>query len=290
MNGLQKLISKLEQSDRFSAILNENAPAYINSVAGLVASNNLLSKADPNTVYTAVIVAASLGLSIDPSLGHAYIVPYKESGGGIRAQFQLGYKGLIQLALRSGHFRTINSFPVGENELVEYNIMRGNRYDFKLKNKGDILGYGAFFELTSGFSCELFMTVEDIRRHASRFSQSFRSGNGPWIDDFGQMAEKTVLKLLLSRRAPISINDNMHRAIVADQSVIIDDESMEVYYPDNKTVSINEHQQAQERDRVISHINNSSSLDELFEVDELIERFELDEIYAKKTEDLKQKQ
>jgi len=274
MSNIQKLSAYLDKDRKIEEILGKNAPAFVSSVLTLVNNNRFLQKADIATVYTSALMAASLNLSIQPSLGHAYIIPYKD-----QAQFQLGYKGLIQLAQRTGQFVRINSFEVCENELIEYNPIEGNKYDFKMNDRGAVVGYGAYFELTNGYKHHNFMSVEEIKKHATRYSKSFGKQSGVWADNFKEMALKTVLKLLLVRYAPVSIEDQWHKATVADGCVIRDVETLDVDYIDNSSQDIETIQRNQERERIKKHIEESKDLADLEMVADFIAEYDLTEFY-----------
>ena len=208
---------------KFAEMLGKRAPQFITSVLQVVNSNNLLKNADPVTVYTAAATAASLDLPINNSLGFAYIVPYKG-----QAQFQLGWKGFVQLAQRSGLYRTISVTEVYEGQLIDEDPLQGFKFDWKAKQSDKVVGYAAYFELLSGFQKTLYMSVEQAQSHAGKYSQSYKKGYGVWKEDFDAMAKKTVLKLLLSKFGPLSVE--MQTAVISDQSV----QSDEISYPDNE--------------------------------------------------------
>lgn len=223
---------------RFAEMLGKRAPQFITSVLQITASNEMLAKADPLSVYNSAAVAATLDLPLNNNLGFAYIVPYnqKQKDGTYKvvAQFQLGYKGFIQLAQRSGQFKTIAATPVYEGQLIESNPLTGFRFDFTAKKNDVIIGYAAFFHLLNGFEKTLYMTVDDLKKHGIRFSQTYKKGYGLWKDDFDSMAIKTVLKLLLSKFAPLSID--MQRAVITDQGIINDADTVDVTYVDNDDI------------------------------------------------------
>lgn len=193
-----------------------NAAGFISSVISVTNGNSLLRKADPMTVVGAAMVAATLQLPIIPTLGLAYIVPYKG-----QAQFQIGYKGLIELAERSGQFRNIIDEVVCEGQLIKKNRFTGEYiFDEDAKTSDKVIGYMARFDLINGFSKTIYWSVEDVKRHATKFSQAFRSGTAsPWKSDFDAMARKTVLKALF-KYAPKSISTQMVDAIRYDQAVV----------------------------------------------------------------------
>ena len=222
---------------KFEELLGKKAQGFITSVLQVVNSNNLLSQAEPTSVYNAAAVAATLDLPINNNLGFAYIVPYNQKINGqfVKvAQFQLGYKGFIQLAQRSGQFQTIASTPIYENQLIEINPLTGFIFDFNKKGE-KVIGYAAYFKLINGFEKTFYMTIEEIEKHGLKYSKNYNSVSSLWKTDFDSMATKTVLKLLLSKFAPLSIE--MQKAIIADQGVIKNDntETIEVDYIDNGT-------------------------------------------------------
>lgn len=251
--------------NKFKEILGNQAPAFITSVMQAVSANPLLAKADPASLYNSAAVAAILGLPINQSIGQAYIVPYrvKQKDGSYKdqAQFQLGYKGLIQLAMRSGKFVRLNSTDVREGEVKSRNRMTGAiEFDWiqddRDREKKKIIGYLSYFKLTNGFESEFYMSIEEVEAHAKKYSQSYKSGFGQWKDNFDKMALKTVTKLHLnSGEAPLSVQ--MEKAIQADQAVLKDD-SGEVEYVDHEEVKTDE-----ELIRMRDFIEKASSMDDL---------------------------
>lgn len=217
---------------KFEELLGKRSSAFMTSVLQIVSNNSYLQNASPQSVFNAACVAATLDLPINNNLGFAYIVPY-----GKDAQFQMGYRGFIQLAQRSGQFKTIASSPIYEGQLIEENPLTGFVFDFKVKKSGTPIGYAAYFELLNGFHKTLYMTTEELKQHGLRFSQTFKRGSGLWKDDFESMALKTVLKLLLSKFAPLSVE--MQKAVITDQGVISDPDTLDVAYSDNTDPEIN---------------------------------------------------
>lgn len=241
--------------NKFKELLGKKAQGFVASVLQVVNSSDYLQKADPKTIYQAAMMAATLDLPINQNLGFAYIIPY-----GSSAQFQMGYKGYIQLAQRSGLFKTISAAPIFEGQLIEENPLTGFIFDFTKKKSEKIMGYAAYFELLNGFSKTLYMTEKELTAHGARFSQTFKTGRGLWKDDFNSMAIKTVLKLLLSKFAPLSIE--MQRAVIADQAVINDSETLDVDYVDN-TEEFKTDAAETEMNRLINEINSAKSKAEL---------------------------
>ncbi|HHJ5618619.1 TPA: recombinase RecT, partial [Streptococcus pyogenes] len=177
------------------------------SILSVLQGSQSLKSASNKSIYAAAMKAAVLNLPIEPSLGRAYLVPYKG-----QAQFQLGYKGLIELAQRSGQYKNINAGIVYKSQLISYNpLFEELILDFS-KPQDEIVGYFAAFKLFNGFEKVSFWTVEKVTAHGKKFSKSFASG--PWKTDFDAMAQKTILKDILSKYGPLSVE--MQKAIEED--------------------------------------------------------------------------
>nr|DAP95796.1 MAG TPA: RecT protein [Caudoviricetes sp.] len=197
---------------KFSEVVNGNGQQFVASLLSIVTNNNLLAKATNESIMTAAMKAAVLNLPIEPSLGYAYIVPYKN-----QAQFQIGYKGLIQLAQRSGQVTRLNAGEVYESQYKGFNPLTEDlevdMYATPKENE-KVVGYFAFMRLANGFEKTVFWTKERVQAHGKKYSQSFSSKYSPWQSDFDAMARKTVLKHMLSTYAPLSTE--LQEAIVAD--------------------------------------------------------------------------
>ncbi|NQP65373.1 recombinase RecT [Streptococcus suis] len=192
---------------RFQEVLHGKENEFVASLLSVVSNNNLLAKASNQSIMTAAMKAAVLNLPIEPSLGQAYIVPY-----GRDAQFQLGYKGLLQLAQRSGKYKSITSGVVYKSQFVSYNpLFEDLEIDFN-QPQDEVVGYFAAFKLLNGFEKVTYWTKEQAQAHGKRFSKTFN--NGPWKSDFDAMAQKTLLKQIISKYGPLSIE--MQDAISAD--------------------------------------------------------------------------
>jgi len=208
---------------KLNELVGKNSAAFATSVLQIVNSNELLRNAEPQTVFSAACMAATLNLPINNTLGFAYIVPFKNrKAGTVEAQFQLGYKGFIQLAQRSGQFERLVALPVYAAQLISKDPINGFVFDWSKEPVGNEhpVGYYAYFKLINGFTAELYMTKAEIERHAGKYSQTYKMGFGVWKDNFEAMALKTVMKLLLSKQAPLSIE--MQQAQLADQSIVRD--------------------------------------------------------------------
>ena len=198
------------------------------SLLSIVTNNNLLAKATNESIMTAAMKAATLKLPIEPSLGMAYIVPYnrneKQGNTWVKineAQFQMGYKGFIQLAQRSGQIRNINCDIVYKEEFLRYDKVYGTLHlKEEQVDSGEVEGYFASLELINGFRKMIFWKKEKVIAHAQKYSKTydkqigdFKSGT-PWKTEFDAMAQKTLIKELLSKYAPLSTE--LQEAIIAD--------------------------------------------------------------------------
>lgn len=215
-------------------LIGKNSATFTTSVMQIANSNALLRTAEPSSVFNAACMAATLNLPLQNGLGFAYIVPFKHNKERkVEAQFQIGYKGFIQLAQRSGQFKRLVALPVYKKQLLKKDFINGFEFDWEQEPEKDEnpIGYYAYFKLVNDFSAELYMSHDDIVKHAQRYSQTFKKGFGVWHDNFEAMALKTVMKLLLSKQAPLSVE--MQQAVLADQAVVKDVENQEFNYADN---------------------------------------------------------
>lgn len=236
---IKNLFGRDEVRNKFQEMLGKRAPSFITSVLQIVASNSLLANADPHSVYHSAAVAATLDLPLNNNLGFAYIVPYNQSYKDDKgvwqkkqvAQFQMGYKGFIQLAQRTGMYRTLSASPIYEGQLIEENPLTGFVFDFKQKKSEKIIGYASYFQLLNGFEKTLFATVEEVTKHGKEYSQTFKRGSGLWVDKFDGMALKTVIKANLSKWGPLSVD--IQKAITLDQAVINNEDATDITYVDN---------------------------------------------------------
>ena len=215
-----KSLSELMHSPAVVCKLNEvwnnkqMANSFISSVISVANGNPQLRKAEPMSIIGAAMVASTMQLQVIPTLGQCYIIPY-----GNKAQFQVGYLGLLQLCQRSGQFKKILAAPVHEGEYISGDEFDEDYIFDRTKRKSDkVIGYMAKFELLNGFTKVAYWDIDKVKAHATKFSQAFRAGfNSPWKSDFDAMAQKTVLKSIL-KFAPKSIE--MQNAVAFDQAVV----------------------------------------------------------------------
>lgn len=282
----KSLFARDDVKAKFQELLGKRAPQFMTSVLHIVNSSDLLKKAEPTSVYQCAALAATLDLPLNQNLGFAYIIPYNEKAKGdkparVVAQFQIGYKGFIQLAQRSGQFKTISATPVYEGQLIEENPLTGFVFDWKQKKSDKVIGYAAYFQLLNGFEKTLYATVVELEAHGKKYSQSFKKNYGLWMDNFDSMATKTVLKLLLSKFAPLSID--MQRAVVTDQSIVNDFEAQDVTYIDNEVETVNP-----EVERITLMIGDAKTIEDLQALSKFITEENAD-IFTVKMDEFKAK-
>ena len=239
----QKPFSVAIQSEAYKKLINntlgdpEVAKRFVAEISSVVSQNPMLSKCDAGSIVSGGLLAQTLKLPLAPSLGFAYLVPYnvKDKDGNVtaKAQFQIGYKGLIQLALRSTLFSKLGVREVHEGEYVGQDEFGEDEFRFSHEfDEKPVIGYFAYFVLSNGFKKTLFMTKAQVESHAKHYSKAYSanwSGN-LWSTQFDLMACKTVLKLLINRYAPLSVE--MQKAVEADQSLVKPDGTYE--YVDNE--------------------------------------------------------
>ena len=276
---VQRIFQREDVRKKFEEIMGKKASAFITSVLQIVASSDLLQKADPMSIYQCAAVAATLDLPLNNNLGFAWIVPYnvrqKDGSYKVVAQFQIGYKGFKQLALRSGQFQTINQTDVRQGEISERDFLTGEMQFNWIQNEAErlkqpIVGFVSYFKLLNGYEQTFYMSVEQLKAHGAKYSKTYGKAGSKWNDEFEAMASKTVTKLNLSKNAPLSIE--MQKAVIYDQAVINDAETQDVTYVDNSHEMTDPRQvaEAKERTRIIDHINNSTTPEMLMEVKDLI--------------------
>lgn len=269
---------------KFQELLGKRSTAFITSVMQVVNSNNLLIKATPESVYNASAMAAVLDLPINNNLGFAWIVPYnekfKDEQGNWQtkcvAQFQLGWKGFVQLANRSGQYKAINVIEVYENQFKSFNRLTEElEADFTQIGAGAVVGFVAYFKLINGFEKTCYWSTEEVKTHGAKFSKTFAHQNSVWKTDFNAMAKKTVLKNTLSKWGILSIE--MQQAVVVDQAVVNDSETLDVDYVDAGS-SIDATKPTLSNDDVVSAIAEKWKLEQIQESytlnDEQIKMFE----------------
>jgi len=224
---LKALLEKYKSS--FQRVLGERAPQFMSSVIQVANSSRYLKACKPESVVSAAMTAAVLDLPIDKNLGFAHIVPY-----GDMAQFQLGYKGIVQLALRSGQYLQMNAKPINAEAFCGFDNVGDPiiKWD-KLDETKDEIGYAFAWKLVTGFIKCVYWPKEKVEAHAAKYSQAYKKKkmDSPWFTNFKSMALKTVVKDGISHWGIMSVQ--MQKAILEDQGshVSVDDDT--IVYPDN---------------------------------------------------------
>jgi recombination protein RecT len=223
-----------------NVIGGKNGTRFITSIVSAVNANEQLQQCTNQSILSAALLGESLNLSPSPMLGYYYMVPFNDKNKGKVAQFQIGYKGLIQLAIRSGQYKKINvmSIKKGEleyfdplNEEIKVKLMVDN---WDAREKAETIGYYAMFELVNGFKKAIYWSKEQMEAHALQYSQGYRAKKGYtfWEKDFDAMAHKTLLRQILSKWGIMSTE--LQAAVEADEAVIEEDGSKT--YVDNEEI------------------------------------------------------
>ena len=197
---LKTILNNDTMKQSFRNVLEENAGAFMASILELYQSDTALQECDPNKIILEALKAATLKLPINKQLGFAYIIPYK----GI-PQFQLGYKGYIQLAQRSRQYRYINADVVYEGEQITYDRITGMLMITGEATSDTPIGYFAYFQLLNGFEKCVYWTREKVEAHAKRYSKAWNRQNSPWHTNFDAMALKTVIRNIISKYGVMSV-------------------------------------------------------------------------------------
>ena len=205
VDRLKQVMASPSVQQQFQNALDKNSNLFVASLIDLYASDTYLQQCEPAQVVAEALKAATLKLPINKSLGFAYIVPYKKQGKQI-PQFQLGYRGMIQLAMRSGIYKYLNADIVYEGEYKGYSKLTGD-LDLTGEKKSDIVvGYFAYIESVNGFKKAVFATRDDMEAHAKKYSKAFGHEGSPWQTEFDQMAIKTMLRKLLSKYGLMTVD------------------------------------------------------------------------------------
>jgi len=195
--ALRNTLENQEVRKQFENALKDNAQLFMASIMDVVSSDRNLQECKPGDVVKEALKAAVLKLPLNKQLGFAYIVPFKEKGAA-KPQFIVGYKGLIQLAIRTGQYRHINAGEVYEGEIVKRDRITGDAQISGEPKSNKVIGYFAYIELTNGFRKLIYKTKEEVIEHAKKYSKSYNSQYSAWKTDFDKMAKKTVLRELIN--------------------------------------------------------------------------------------------
>lgn len=267
---------------------------FITSITSAVAVNPALAECESNSIINAALLGQSLHLKPSPQLGYFYMVPYNNTKKGYKeAQFQLGYKGYIQLAIRTGEYIDIDAIEIREGEYKGRNRLTGKpEFEFvdddAIRENLPVVGYMAYFEMKNGYIKRLYWSKEKMLKHADEYSQAFsaeetqvktkygtvtkasfkdyEAGNYDkknewlyssfWYKNFDEMAKKTMLRQLLSKHGLLSTE--MQKAVETDQSIVNDD--LKPSYVDNPDIIDND-TFAQEQPQSIEQVSTSPQID-----------------------------
>lgn len=214
----------------------KDSQRFVSSLISAVQTTPTLSECTNNSLLNAALIGHSLNLPQSPQLSYYYLVPFNNSKRGVKeATFQLGYRGYIQLAMRSGQYQKINATDIREGELKSYNPITDEYVfdpvlDYEQRGKLKVVGYYGYFVLNNGFKKEIYWDRDRMEAHAKKYSASYRKGwDSFWKSDFDDMARKTIIRQLISKWGVMSVD--MERAYESDMAVIRDDGTSE--YIDN---------------------------------------------------------
>ena len=215
---------------------------FVTAIISAVSTNPQLAECENSSIVSAALLGQALKLSPSPQLGQYYIVPFNNSDKGCKvAQFQLGYKGYIQLAIRSGQYKKINVLAIKEGELIEYDPLNEEIKvnlieDEELREQTETIGYYAMFEYMNGFRKTIYWTKQKMEAHALKYSKGYKAKKGYtfWEKDFDGMAYKTMLRQLISKWGIMSVD--MQTAMEKDMAVIKENGDYE--YIDNNSNEI----------------------------------------------------
>lgn len=212
-----------------NVIGGKNGDRFISSIVSAVQTNSALQECTNPSILSAALLGESLKLSPSPQLGQYYMVPFNNNKKGFKeAQFQLGYKGYIQLAIRSGQYKKLNVLAIKEGELVRFDPLNEEIEvnlieDEEAREEAPTVGYYAMFEYTNGFKKAMYWSKKKMEAHALKYSKGYKAQKGYtfWEKDFDAMAYKTMLRQLISKWGIMSID--MQSAMDADMAVIHED-------------------------------------------------------------------
>ena len=244
--GIAAYLSQDAVKNKINEVIGgKNGQRFISAIVSATTNNPQLQECGNGSILSAALLGESLNLSPSPQLGQYYFVPFNDKKKGMVAQFQLGYKGYIQLAIRSGQYKKLNVLAIKEGELIRFDPLN-EEIEVKLiededeREEAQTIGYYAMFEYTNGFKKAMYWSRKKMEAHALKYSQGYaadkRKGTAWtfWSKDFDGMAYKTMLRQLISKWGIMSIE--MQSAIDADMAVINDDGTKD--YVDNEPLTI----------------------------------------------------
>lgn len=204
VNVLKTIVNSESVQSQFKNALRDKAPLFTASIIDLYTSDSYLQKCDPKSVVAEALKAATLNLPINKNLGYAWVIAYKNT-----PQFQIGYKGYIQLAIRTGQYKYINADVVYTGESVDFEKISGKMAIVGSKENEDVIGYFAYIETINGYKKSLYWTKDQMISHGKKYSKSWGTSSSPWSKEFDKMALKTMIKTILSKYGIMSIEMGM---------------------------------------------------------------------------------
>lgn len=264
-----------------SVIGGRDGQKFIASIVSAVNTNPTLSECTNQSILSAALLGESLKLSPSPQLGHYYMVPFNDREKGKVAQFQLGYKGYIQLAIRSGQYKKINVLAIKKGELQYFDPLNEDIQvqlmvdDWDAREQAETIGYYAMFELTNGFRKALYWSRKQMESHALKYSQGYKRDKDKgtawtfWSKDFDGMAYKTMLRQLISKWGIMSIE--LQNAFDADMAVINEDGSKSYVENDDSIIDMEQPQETPQQEQIqdnatpdsatpVPHVNNDAQM------------------------------
>lgn len=246
--AVQNSLVKQSQKPKFTAVINSDgykrminntlgdpkkSARFVTAITSAVTTNPALQECEASTIVSAGLLGEGLNLSPSPQLGQYYLVPFKDrKNNRIVCQFQLGYKGYIQLAIRSAQYKKLNVLPIKQGELISFNPLE-EEIEVQLiddeteREKAPTIGYYAMFEYVNGFKKAMYWSRAKMESHAEKYSMGYKAKKGYtfWEKDFDAMACKTMMRQIISKWGIMSIE--MEKAISSDMGVISENGSVE---------------------------------------------------------------
>lgn len=250
--GITAYLTRDDVKNQINQVISgKNGTRFISSVVSAVNNNPALQECTNQSILSAALLGESLNLSPSPQLGQYYMVPFNGKNKGKVAQFQLGYKGYIQLAIRSGQYKKLNVLGIKEGELIRFDPLNEEIVvklieDEEAREQAPTIGYYAMFEYTNGFRKAMYWSRRKMEAHALKYSKGYQAKKGYtfWEKDFDGMAYKTMLRQLISKWGIMSID--MVSAMDADMAVINEDGTKDYVDNDDSIIDMEPEQPQQE--------------------------------------------
>lgn len=250
--GITAYLTRDDVKNQINQVISgKNGTRFISSVVSAVNNNPALQECTNQSILSAALLGESLNLSPSPQLGQYYMVPFNDKNKGKVAQFQLGYKGYIQLAIRSGQYKKLNVLGIKEGELIRFDPLNEEIVvklieDEEAREQAPTIGYYAMFEYTNGFRKAMYWSRRKMEAHALKYSKGYQAKKGYtfWEKDFDGMAYKTMLRQLISKWGIMSID--MVSAMDADMAVINEDGTKDYVDNDDSIIDMEPEQPQQE--------------------------------------------